>query len=226
MGTANPTGPESPERGASDTDGFPVSRFSLGHGRRHGDSGSPPSGPSDAEIADWVAHLPVGERDGLVAKLLSGGDTTGDFSVLRRRFQKEWNEKHTLQSSVADPTRRTAAEIFQVARELTEEANRREAERHAREEVRRKRKTVAERKRYLESLAPKADKIWADVELLLRTHNHKNYDLAVKWLRDLGDLATTVSSDADAWEDRVRELRRRHSRKSSLMKRFDKASFP
>jgi hypothetical protein len=190
------------------------------------DSGSPPSGPSDAEITDWVAQLPAADKDELVAKLLSGGDTTGDFSVLRRRFQKEWNEKHTLQSSVADPTRRTAAEIFQVARELTEEANRREAERHAREEVRRKRKTAAERKRYLESLAPKADKIWADVELLLGTNNQKNYDQAVKWLRDLGDLATTVSSDADTWEDRVRELRRRHSRKSSLMKRFDKASFP
>ena len=73
---------------------------------------------------------------------------------------------------------------------------------------------------------PKADKIWADVELLLRTNNQKNCDQAVKWLRDLGDVATAVSSDADAWEDRVRGLRRKHSRKPSLMKRFDKAGFP
>ena len=44
---------------------------------------------------------------------------------------------------------------------------------------------------------PKADKIWADVELLLRTNNQKNYDQAVKWLRDVGDLATAASSDAE-----------------------------
>jgi hypothetical protein len=190
------------------------------------DSGSLPSGPSGAEITDWVAQLSVADKDGLVAKLLSGGDTTGDLSALKRRFQKEWNENNASRNSVADKTRRTAAEIFRVASDLAEEAARREAERKAREEAKRKRKAAAERKRYLESLLPKADKIWTDVESLLRTNNQKNYDQAVKWLRDLGDLATTVSSDADAWEDRVRGLRRKHSRKPSLMKRFDKAGFP
>ena len=50
--------------------------------------------------------------------------------------------------------------------------------------------------------------------------------LEIKWLWDLGDVATAVSSDADAWEDRVKGLRRKHSRKPSLMKRFDKAGFP
>jgi hypothetical protein len=191
------------------------------------DPGSPPNGPSNAEIVDWVARLSPSEKDGLVVRLLSGdAHPSSDISDLRRRFQKEWNEKNASRISVADQTPRTAAEILDIAGELAEEESRREAERRACEEIKRKREAEAERKRYLKALAPKADKIWGEVESLLRTTNQKNYDQAVQWLRDLRDLATTLSSDSKSWEERVTGLRLKHSRKPSLMKRFDKAGFP
>ena len=191
------------------------------------DPGSPPNGPSNADIVDWVARLSPSEKDGLVVRLLSGdAHPSSDISDLRRRFQKEWNDKNASRISVADQTPRTAAEILDIAGELAEEASRREAERRACEETKRKREAEAERKRYLKALAPKADKIWGEVESLLRTTNQKNYDQAVQWLRDLRDLATTLSSDSKSWEERVTGLRLKHSRKPSLMKRFDKAGFP
>ncbi len=127
---------------------------------------------------------------------------------------------------VFDDPRRTAAQIFEAGKVLAEESGRREAQRKARAEAKRKRAEAAERKKYLEELLPKADKTWRKVELLLETTIQRDYDQAVRWLRDLRDLAETSSSGTQTWEERVRALRRRHLRKRSLMKQFDNAGFP
>jgi hypothetical protein len=191
------------------------------------DVNSPADGPSPAEIADWVARLTTSEKDKVLAKLLFVGEhAAGDVSDLRRRFQREWNEKNASRISVADSGRRTTAEICEVASELGEEAERHAAELRLRQETDRKRKVAMERERYLKALAPRAERIWREVESLLRTTNQKSYDKAVTWLCDLRDLATVRSSDCTSWEERVADFRSAYSRKSSLMRRFDKAGFP
>ena len=93
------------------------------------------------------------------------------------------------------------------------------------EEAKRKKKAAAQRKRHLKQVAAKEKNIWREVESLLETTYQKNYDRAVQWLQDMRDVAA-MSSAADQWEGRVAKLRRRHARKSSLMKRFDAAGFP
>ena len=84
----------------------------------------------------------------------------------------------------------------------------------ARAEAKRKRAEVAERKKYLEELVPKADKTWRKVELLLETTIQRDYDEAVRWLRDLRDLAEMSLCGTETWEERVRALRRRHLAKT------------
>ena len=53
----------------------------------------------------------------------------------------------------------------------------------------------------------------------------KNYDEAVRLLRDLRDVATD-GGDVAQWEMRVIDFRQRYARKPSLMQRFTKAGFP
>lgn len=191
------------------------------------DTASPPGGPSSGDFADWVASLAASEKDDLIAQLLSGEEHPSHLlAPLRQRFQKEWNRTNRSSLTAATQPRRTAGQISEVGKVLTEESRRREAERKARAEAKRKRTEAAKRKKYLEELAPKAETIWRKVESLLQTTIPRDYDRAVKWLQDLRDLARTSSSDTKTWEERVRGLRRQHSRKPSLLKRFDDAGFP
>lgn len=191
------------------------------------DTASPPGGPSSTDIADWVTRLAASEKDDLIAQLLSEGERPSRLlAPLRRRFQGEWNEMHRPSSTAPAQPRRTAAQIFEAGKVLAEETRRRESQRKTRAEAKRKRAEAAQRKKYLEELVPKADKTWRKVELLLETTIQRDYDEAVRWLRDLHDLAETSSSGTETWQERVRALRRRHSRKRSLMKRFDNAGFP
>lgn len=191
-----------------------------------GDGGSPPAGPSPEDVARWVKRLPASEKNGLLSQLLLGEPPASHaLGSLRQRFRKDWNEANRSASGPPSGPRRTVAQLFQARDALAEERRRREAKRKAKEQAKREKKAVAERKRYLQQIAAKEDKIWREVESLLRTTNQKDYDRAVQWLKDLRDLAAMSSTD-DQWRKRLAELRRRYSRKSSLMKRFNAAGFP
>ena len=75
-------------------------------------------------------------------------------------------------------------------------------------------------------MAANQAKYWRQVDSLLSTTYQKNYDQAVTILRSLREVATTIDDDLESWEERVRLLRAKHARKSSLMERFDGEKFP
>jgi hypothetical protein len=172
--------------------------------------------------------LTASEKDDLIVRLLSAEEHPSHLlAPLRQRFQKQWSRTNRSSSPAAAQPRRTAAQLFEAGKVLAEESRRRDAQRRARAAAKRQRTEAAERKRYLEELAPKAETIWRKVESLLQTTIPRDYDQAVKWLGDLRDLAqTSLPSDTKTWEERLRGLRRQHARKRNLLKRFDEAGFP
>jgi len=185
-----------------------------------------PAGPSSDDVAAWVAKLPAAEKDGVLCELLSDEVTPAEVvGRLRQRFQKQWNEANRPARAAAKAPGRTIAELFARREVLAAEARRREAQRLAKKRAAAKRKAAAARKRFLDEMAPNEDKLWRDVDSLLKTTHASNYARAVERLTDLRDLAARASTEA-TWQERIIDLRRRHRRKPALMKRFDDAGFP
>jgi hypothetical protein len=191
-----------------------------------GDTTSPPAAPSPEDIDTWISRRPVSEKNGLLARLLSGVEPAPYvLAELRQQFQKDWNTENCPAAASTSRKRRTAADLFRKGDALAEEEQRREEERKAKEKAKLEKKAAAARKRYLKQVAGREDEIWCEVESLLATTGQKNYDRAVALLGDLRDVPT-ASSTNQRWHQRVAEYRRRYSRKSSLMSRFDAAGFP
>ena len=135
------------------------------------------------------------------------------------------NGGRRIRHRLAARSTRTADQLWHVRNTLAEEARRRKAEEAARQRAERERKAAAERRQYLTSLATREASVWQEVGTLLGTTVQKNYDEAVRLLRDLRDIATD-RGDVALWETRVVDFRQRYARKSSLMERFAKAGFP
>lgn len=189
-----------------------------------GDTQTGPVGPSREEMATWVTNVPAAEKDALLVALLAADtDLRSRAAHMRQRFQQEWRQAHPTQ--FAARSTRTADQLWHVRNTLAEEARRRKAEEAARQRAERERKAAAERRQYLTSLATREASVWQEVSTLLGTTVQKNYDEAVKLLRDLRDIATDRGEVA-LWETRVVDFRQRYARKSSLMERFAKAGFP
>jgi uncharacterized Zn finger protein len=74
-------------------------------------------------------------------------------------------------------------------------------------------------------LAAREAQVWQEVPALLSTTQPKNYEEAVRLLRDLRDVASDRGS-LTQWEARITEFRQRYARKPSLMLRFNNAGFP
>ncbi|MCI0348476.1 MAG: hypothetical protein L0Z53_03535, partial [Acidobacteriales bacterium] len=117
---------------------------------------------------------------------------------------------------------RRVGELLSRAEALSAEKSRREAERRAAEEARRKQDQAAARAKLLNQLAGQEPQLWTKVELLVQNSVPKNYDEAIRLLVDLRDLATRSGQTA-GFESRLRNLRQRYQRRSSLLARIDKA---
>ncbi len=183
-----------------------------------------PVGPSREEMATWVANVSAAEKDAILVALLAADAELRSLAAhMRQRFQQEWRQAHPAQSAARST--RTADQLWHVRNTLAEEARRRKAEEAAKQRAERERKAAAERRQYLTTLATREASVWQEVGTLLGTTVQKNYDEAVRLLRDLRDIATD-RGDVAQWETRVVDLRQRYARKSSLMERFAKAGFP
>lgn len=127
------------------------------------------------------------------------------------KFQRFLQEKSPISSVTAVSTRRTVAELQQVA----EEAQRKER-------ARRKAAAAAKRKQQMEALAPKAEEMWTAVDQLIQEGKAKPYDEAVQLLTKLHDLAVYQGTEA-AYENRLRRVRFTNARRRALLRRLDKA---
>src|SRR5205085_2298721 len=84
----------------------------------------------------------------------------------------------------ADGPRRTVGQLRALAEGRHEEAERAAAAERARQEAERQRLAAEERTQYLKGLAGRAEQVWGQVEALAQSKSPKNYDEAVRLLRD------------------------------------------
>ena len=180
---------------------------------------SSPAIQEDEGLAGWIASLPAGEKDALLARVAAGEGAQVQALLLRRL--------RAASGSGSPPTvpARTAAELWQAAgdrkaaREKAAEQRRREAE------ARKAAAQAAAYAKHLDQLATRTEAAWEKAAELIETKRPRDYDLATSLLKDLQALADR-QEDSAAFRKRFLQLRARHERKPSLLDRFDKAGLP
>lgn len=177
------------------------------------------TGLSREEVHAWVAGLPAGEKDDMLAGLVVGEDLSVATELLQR-FLKQ--SRDTRAGSGTQAVRRTVAELLEAAESRAEERRQAEAKKRAEEAERRRRQAEIARAEYLDKIASQQPKLWARVEGLIATKQPKRYDEAVKLLLDLRDLAQREGKD-DKFRMRAETIHAVHARKPSLLERLRKA---
>jgi hypothetical protein len=179
-----------------------------------GSVGEAPAAPSRADLARWVKSLPAAEKDAYLVRFVA---EEGDVSLraeLSRRFRE------AVASAAGKPApaarRRTVAELLAARDAMGEARSRRQVEKAAEDRARRE----FERAAYLDGLARREAEVWSEVEALIDLKRAKEYDQAVALLVDLRDLAERTGQ-ARKTAERLRDIRRRHSGKSSFIRRLD-----
>lgn len=169
--------------------------------------------PSRQEMERWVSALPAARKDEIIAALLAGEDP-GAMAGLHQEFARDWRAEHAEELARGTDPGCTYGDIVEQAGQLHKEEARRQAEKEARA-----------RRRRLAELAGREPAEWRRVTKVIESRNAREYASAVDLLRDLHDLARSKGRES-GWVNRVKALRRKYSRRSSLMMQFDQAGFP
>jgi hypothetical protein len=169
------------------------------------------------DIEHWIAALPDTTKTGWLVRLAGGQEPHLRAEVLRR-FRE--SRPHPEPRPGGAP--RTVRELLAAAETQAEKRRRKEAEKAAAERARREREAAEERERFLDNLAQREPKAWAQVDALIATKHPGRYDEAVKLLCDLRDLALR-SSRASEFEQRLLRLSEEHAKKPSFLERLRKA---
>lgn len=176
------------------------------------------SEPKPAAVRQWLARLPVAEKDDLLVRLIAENDGLLAHELLQQVRREGAAEQGT---SRAATERRTVADLLRQAEKTAEKRRRVAAEKAAQEKARREREAVIARAQHLDALAGREPAIWQQVEGLIASKQPKGYDQAVTLLVDLRDLAARKNG-AD-FRRRVEELRAAHARKPTLIERLKRA---
>jgi hypothetical protein len=174
------------------------------------------------EIAQWVATLPVAEKDAILVKLIEERHPYLAIE-LRRRALQDISPSFKRAKSNHEAAARTAGELLARAKVLAHERRQKEAEVKAQENAGRERERAAKRKKHLESLAGKEAGLWSRIDELIATKQPKRYDEAVSLLQDLRDLGD-LKGGSSAFSSRMDVLYSAHTRKPSLIERFRRAN--
>jgi hypothetical protein len=174
------------------------------------------AGPSQEELAAWIAAMPEAKENALLLEAATGDNPRFGIELLRA-FKQDWlpSEGHSKQAA---PPRRTVSELLSAAKSHARERERREAERKAGEKARLEREKAAARAQYLETLAGREKQVWEHVDELIRTTQPKNYDRAVILLADLRELAAQRGREGE-FNSALEQLGTLHSPKPSLLRR-------
>jgi hypothetical protein len=175
--------------------------------------------PKREEILAWVTKLPSGEKDDLLVRLVTGEDAALPATMLQR-FIKECHMPSPRSAEQAK--RRTVGELLRAGKEHAEERRRSAAKKAADEKARREREAAIARVKYLDGIAGRESKLWAEIESLIATKQPTSYDLAVEGLADLRDLAARKGK-TEEYCTRLEALRAAHARKPTLIERMRKA---
>ncbi|NUR95683.1 MAG: hypothetical protein HOV67_10545 [Kribbellaceae bacterium] len=168
------------------------------------------------DVADWVADLPIAEKDRLLRRVVQGEAARVRMEILRR-FRAE----STLPIPTIAPAR-TVAELLDNAARRRADRERRLATQRAEDEARREQTRALTRERRLDDLARQEDTAWSRVDALIATRKPAEYDAAVTLLTDLQALAERENRPG-TFTQRTTNLRQTHARKPSLIERLNRA---
>jgi hypothetical protein len=171
------------------------------------------------EARAWVAGLPAGEKDDLLARLMIEEDLTLVTKLLHR-FLRHRNEAGRTMSAPAG--RRTVGQLLRAAEARAEERWQAEARRRAEQAERRAREGARARAKHLDEIAGQEPKLWTQVDRLIAARQPKQYDEAVRLLVDLRDLAQRQGRDRE-FRKKLETLHADHARKPSFLSRLRKA---
>jgi hypothetical protein len=174
--------------------------------------------PELANIHEWLARLPVAEKDELLARLMKANDGALGYELVQRMRREREGAHDTGQAA---PERRTVAALLRAGQQTAEERRRIAAEKAAREKAQRERAAARARAMHLDHLAGKEPVLWSKVESLIAIKQPKSYDQAVELLVDLRDLA--ARKDEPIFRRQIDALRIAHEGKRTLIARLDKA---
>ena len=92
----------------------------------------------------------------------------------------------------------------------------------AKERARREREQAEARASYLDEIGRRPDRVWQEIENLVKTMRPTDYDRAARLLVDLRDACARTNRN-DEFKQRFDRLKNRHHRKTSLIKRLREA---
>lgn len=179
---------------------------------------SPPlEGTTDdpGELTNWVARLPVAEKNRLLGRVVQGEGVRVRMELLRR-FRGDNSP------IIPVPARRSVAGLLDSAARRRADRERRLAAQRAEEDARREKTRALARQRRLDELAREETAAWSHVEAMIATRKPAEYDAAVTLLTDLQALAER-DGHYDAFTSRTTALRQTHARKPSLIDRLNRA---
>jgi hypothetical protein len=179
------------------------------------------AGPSEGELAAWIAGLPESKKDALLLKAVAGNKP--HFRVELLRLFEQHRASSGKHSEEPPPARRTVSQLLAAARARADERERREAERKAAERAKREREEAVARAKYLEGLAGREKQTWVEVDELIQNKQPKKYDQAVDLLVDLRDLALQQMREGE-FNLAFEQVRARHASKPSFLRRLEKVA--
>ncbi|MGB7923527.1 MAG: hypothetical protein WCF57_09805 [Pyrinomonadaceae bacterium] len=170
---------------------------------------------ANAGLAEWIAALPVKEKNQLLLDVVQGQDAHIGAQLLVR-FQSSRKAKEEAQS---ERQRHTVGELLDAAAHHRTERKREEARRAAAARARKEAVQARARAEYLDRLAPREDAVWKEVERLVATRLPKAYDEATALLVDLRDMAERANVSTQ-FMSRLANIIGRYSNRPGLLKRL------
>ena len=167
---------------------------------------------SEAEVRVLVAAIPDPEKTALLCRLVAG-----DPHIAAELGRKVRDAAAT--AGDADASHRTVADLRARAAEIRKQAEAAEAARIEAERQRRARAAEQERRARLVAVRRQGAAVWGEIETEVEKRHAAGYDRALALLIDLRALAQEDAA-LEAFSDRVRSLRDRHSRKSRFIERL------
>jgi hypothetical protein len=178
------------------------------------------TGPSGAQLADWLRSQRAEDKDAWLLGLLGNSAQVTRSGILLQFRQ-------SLRASRDEPmgeaaSRRTCQELRAAAKARAEEAECRRAEEVAVRRAKEAEQSAKLRNLELNRLARRVDAAWDEADRKVSTKQAHQYALAVKELTDLRDLAMR-DGRVEQFEARLLDLVHRHERKYAFVKRLRKA---
>jgi hypothetical protein len=155
--------------------------------------------PGTPEFKEWLASLPVEDKDALLARLAESPPHQPGWELLRDFHQRPQPARYAP---------RTVAQMLEVAADHRLGRRRSEA-----------RHLVEARVRALQGLAEREQQVWREVEALLRTRKSMAHARAVQMLLSLKDLAAHQGT-REQFQRRFERLREDHTHRRTLLARF------